>query len=138
MYFEIYKETTKTGAIAAHDLKLCPLVIKVVGMVPADRRVGPLIIDEEAGRPYAEDAYAREWRIIADAAGIPKDVWNMDARAGGISEADDAGAALDDIRSQAAHAQAATTARYVRGTIGKSSKVANLRAEHLAERQPND
>jgi hypothetical protein len=107
-------------------------------MVPADRRVGPLIIDEEAGRPYAEDAYAREWRIIADAAGIPKDVWNMDARAGGISEADDAGAAPDDIRSQAAHAQAATTARYVRGTIGKSPKVANLRAEHRAERQPND
>jgi len=25
--FEEYKQTTKTGAIAAHDLKLCPLVI---------------------------------------------------------------------------------------------------------------
>ncbi|WP_442756597.1 integrase [Methylocystis sp. JAN1] len=136
--FEIYKETTKTGAIAAHDLKLCPLVMKVVGMIPADRRVGPLIVDEEAGRPYAEHAYAREWRVIADAAGVPQGVWNMDARAGGISEADDAGAALDDIRSQAAHAQAATTARYVRGTIGKSRKVAKLRAAHRAERQSND
>lgn len=136
--FELYKITTKTGAIAAHDLKLCPLVMKVIGLIPSDRRVGPLIVDETAGRPYAEHAYAREWRIVADAVGIPKGVWNMDARAGGISEADEAGAALDDIRSQAAHSQASTTARYVRGTIGKSRKVALLRTAHRAERKPND
>src|SRR5262249_46543888 len=36
--------------------------------------------------------YAREWRVVARAAGVPDQVWNMDARAGGISEADDAGA----------------------------------------------
>lgn len=136
--FEVYKQTTKTGAIAAHDLKLCPLIMRVIGMIPQDRRVGPLIIDEAAGRPFAEHAYAREWRIIAESAGIPKGVWNMDARAGGISEADDAGADLDDIRSQAAHSQVSTTVRYVRGTIGKSRKVAKLRAAHRAERTTND
>jgi len=136
--FEIYKVTTKTGAIAAHDLKLCPLVMKVLGMVPSERRIGPLIVDEIAGRPYAEHAYAREWRVIAEAAKVPKAVWNMDARAGGISEADDAGADLDDIRSQAAHSQASTTARYIRGTIGKSRRVARLRTAHRAERKPND
>jgi hypothetical protein len=136
--FELYKRTTKTGAIAAHDLKLCPLTMKIIAMVAPDRRVGPLIVDETAGRPYAEHAYAREWRVIAEAAGVPKGVWNMDARAGGISEADDAGADLDDIRSQAAHSQVSTTARYVRGTIGKSRKVAKLRAAHRAERKPND
>lgn len=135
--FEIYKQTTKTGAIAAHDLKLCPMTMTIIAMVAAERRVGPLIIDETAGRPYAEHAYAREWRLIADAAGIPRSIRNMDARAGGISEADDAGADLDDIRSQAAHALASTTARYVRGTIGKSRKVARLRAAHRAERTPN-
>ena len=135
--FEIYKVTTKTGAIAAHDLKLCPLVMKVVGMIPADKRVGPLIIDEEACRPYAEHAYSREWRVIADAAGVPRAVWTMDARAGGISEGDEAGADLDDIRAQAAHSQASTTIRYVRGTIGKSRRVAQLRPAHRAERKPN-
>ena len=134
---EIYKITTKTGAIAAHDLKLCPITLKILGLAPADRRIGPLIIDEEAGRPYAEHAYAREWRIVANKAGVPKGVWNMDARAGGISEADEAGAALDDIRSAAAHSQASTTARYVRGTIGKSRKVAQIRAAHRAERPSN-
>ncbi len=136
--FELYKQTTKTGAIAAHDLRLCPLTMKMIALVPADRRVGPIIIDETAGRPYAEHAYAREWRAIAEKAGVPKGVWNMDARAGGISEADDAGADLDDIRSAAAHSQVSTTARYVRGTIGKSRKVARLRAAHRAEHKSND
>ena len=83
-------------------------------------------------------AYTREWRKVATAAGIPKNVWNMDARAGGISEADDAGAELDDIRSAAAHSQASTTARYVRGTIGKSRKVAQLRQAHRSGKNDSE
>jgi hypothetical protein len=126
----IVKETTKTGADVAHDLKLCPIVQQVLSKIPNSSRVGPLIIDENAGRPYAEHAYAREWRKMARAASVPDKIWNMDARAGGISEADDAGADLDSIRSAAGHTQASTTARYVRGTIGKSRKVAELRLVH--------
>jgi integrase len=126
----ITKETTKTGADVSHDLKLCPIVQSVLSTIPNSARIGPLIIDENAGRPYAEHAYAREWRMVARAAGVPDVVWNMDARAGGISEADDAGADLDSIRSAAGHTQASTTARYVRGTIGKSRKVAQLRRAH--------
>lgn len=126
---EIYKEMSKTGATAAHDLKLCPIIMSLLQLMPANR-VGPLIIDEYAGRPYATDGYQREWRAIAKLAGIPAHIWNMDARAGGISEADDAGADIDAIRSAAAHSQASTTVRYVRGTIGKSRKVASLRAAH--------
>ena len=79
-----------------------------------------------------EHAYAREWRAVARKAGIPDTVWNMDARAGGISEADDAGADLDMIRSAEGHTQASTTARHVRGTIGKSRTVAQLRQAHRA------
>jgi hypothetical protein len=124
------KATTKTGAYAAHDLKLCPLVLQCLELVPADRRVGPLILDETAGRPYAESAYGREWRLVARAAGIPNHVWNMDARAGAITEAEDAGADLDHIRSTAAHAQVSTTLRYSRGAVGKSRKVAELRIGH--------
>ena len=60
--------------------------------MPTSARVGPVIIDETAGRPYAKHAYAREWRTIARMAGIPDGVWNMDARAGAITEAEDAGA----------------------------------------------
>jgi hypothetical protein len=128
----VRKRTTKTGAIVAHDLKLCPLVLGVLEHVPLSARVGPLIIDEKAGRPYAEYVYTRRWRAIARKAGIPNDIWNMDARAGAISEADDAGADLDMIRSTAGHTQSTTTARYIRGTIGKSRTVAKLRQAHRA------
>ena len=128
--FVIHKETTKTGSIVSHDLKLCPLALEALNSVPLDRRIGPLIVDEEAGRHYAEHAYAREWRIVARTAGIPDSVWNMDARAGAITEAEDAGADLDEIRGSVGHTQASTTARYSRGAIGKSRKVAALRAAH--------
>lgn len=131
---QLVKDTTKTGQTAAHDLTLCPIVMKVLAPIPTDRRIGPPISDPVSGRPYAEFVYTREWRRVATAAGIPKHIWNMDARAGGISEADDAGAELDHIRSAAAHAQSSTTARYVRGTIGKSRKVAELRLAHRASR----
>jgi hypothetical protein len=131
----IKKDTTKTGATVVADLKLCPLVMKVLALIPADKRVGPLIIDEKSGRPYAEDGYAREWRIVARAAGIPDHVKNMDARAGAISEADEALAPLDEIRSTAGHSQSSTTIRYIRGSAGKSKHVAELRQQHRASKQ---
>ena len=134
----IVKETTKTGVMVAHDLKLCPLVYSTLALVPVHQRIGPLIIDEQAGRPYAAHAYTREWRSIARTAGVPDHVWNMDARAGGISEGDDAGADLDMLRSAAGHTQASTTARYVRGTIGKSRKVAELRQAHREAARKHD
>jgi hypothetical protein len=132
---EIRKVTTKTGAIVVVDLKLCPLVLDVIRLIPPDKRIGPLIIDENAGRPYAEDGYAREWRKVARAAGIPDYIKNMDARAGAITAADDALASLDDIRSSAGHSQASTTVRYVRGSSGKSKHVAELRLLHRARKQ---
>lgn len=126
------KITSKTGAIAAHDLTVCPHVQAVAALIPPERRVGPLVIDEKSGRPYAEDSFSREWRVVARAAGVPDHVWNMDARAGAITEAEDAGADLDHVRAAAAHSQASTTARYSRGAVGKSRTVAQLRLAHRA------
>lgn len=130
----LVKETTKTGAMVAHDLALCPITLELMAQVAPEAKVGPVIIDEMAGRPYAKDAYAREWRLVARAAGIPDEVWNMDARAGAITEAEDAGADLDEIRGAVGHTQASTTARYSRGALGKSRKVAQLRQAHRAGR----
>lgn len=130
----VRKATTKTGAIAAHDFKLYSLVLTLLDMVPAEKRIGPLIINEATGKPYAEWVYTREWRVVARAAGIPDEIRNMDARAGALTEADDAGAELDFIRATAAHAQASTTLRYLRGGVGKSRAVAGLRATHRANR----
>ena len=130
--FVIRKATTKTGALIAVDLRLCPLVLELLDLVPADQRVGPIVVDETAGRPYAEWAYAREWRVVAQAAGIPAAVWNADARAGAITEAEDAGAELDVIRGAIGHTQVSTTARYSRGALGKSRMVAQMRNAHRA------
>lgn len=130
----ISKETTKTGALVSHDLKEFPLVMSLLAQIPAEQRIGGLIIDETASRPYAEFAYARDWRVIARDAGIPDAVWNTDARAGAITEAEDAGADLDTIRGSVGHAQATTTARYSRGAIGKSRKVAQARVALRGEK----
>ena len=126
----VKKVTTKTGATVVADWKLCPLLLQVLDLVPHGSRIGPVIINEKTGMPYFEDGFAREWRVVANAAGIPKSIKNMDARAGAISEADDALAPLDEIRSTAGHAQSSTTTRYIRGTAGKSKHVAELRQLH--------
>lgn len=128
------KETTKTGALVSHDLSLCPMTLELLAKVPSAAKIGPLIVDENAGRPYAKDAYTREWRVIARAAGIPDEVWNIDARAGAITEAEDAGAELDEIRGAIGRTQASTTARCSRGAVGKSRKVAQLRQAHRTSR----
>ena len=44
----------------------------------------------------------------------------------------------DMLRSAAGHTQASTTARYVRGTIGKSRKVAELRQAHREAARKHD
>jgi hypothetical protein len=126
----IRKETTKTGALVSHDLKVYPSVMELLAKVPADKRVGALIVDETASRPYAEFAYARDWRIVARSAGIPDTVWNMDARAGAITEAEDAGADIETIRGGVGHTQATTTVRYSRGAVGKSRSIASSRNVH--------
>ena len=88
----------KTGATAADDLTLCPETMRLLHLVPAAERSGPLTIAEAVGRACATDGDARGRRAIADMAGIPKHVWNTDARAGATAETDDTGTDLDEIR----------------------------------------
>jgi hypothetical protein len=52
---------------------------------------GPMVLNDLTGYPYTASEFRRKWRIIADAAGIPKSVKNMDSRAGAITEATEAG-----------------------------------------------
>lgn len=42
---------------------------------------GPLIVYERTGLPYHSHQFRRMWRIVADAAGVPKDARNMDSGA---------------------------------------------------------
>jgi len=95
---------------------------------------GPIIRSEFDGLPWTGPEFRRWWRIVAEAAGVPKTVRNMDSRAGAISEATDAGADLEHVRHAATHSNIAMTQRYSRGEVGKIENVQKLRAEHRKNR----
>lgn len=124
----LVKQTTKTAAIGEWRLALYPLVTKALAAMPEGMRAGPMIVSETIGKPYRPDDFRVKWRRIATAAGVPADVWNMDSRAGGITEGADAGATIEDLRRHATHADGKMTARYMRGTEKATAKVATLRA----------
>ena len=69
----------------------------------------------------------KRWREVATAAGVPLEVKNMDSRAGGITEATDAGASIEAVRHHATHRDARTTMRYSRQTLAKTQSVAEIR-----------
>ncbi len=125
------KTTTKTRTPMTFDLTLMPMAMEELRRVAPAKRDGPIIIDETAGRPYAENRYQQEWRKVADAAGVPRGVFNMDARSGGATEADEAGAARSDLQRGMGHSDPKTTTRYVRGeTLPSARRVATARAAH--------
>lgn len=127
----ILKHTTsKKGTLAEFNINLYPLVVAEIARVPVERRMGPMIVCEASGLPYRRRHFARLWRRAATAAGVPSNVWNMDSRAGGVTEATDAGAGLEDVRHHAQHSNVAITQRYSRQTLEKTSRVAQLRVKH--------
>lgn len=62
---------------------------------PLEQRTGAIIKDE-TDQPVRDGSYCRWFRQIARAAGIPDEVWLMDTRAGGATEAEEAGADIKD------------------------------------------
>ena len=117
----------KTGFEVEHDLKLHPMIMEEIALVPSEKRVGPMIIAETTGEPYKHRTFTQQWRVVAKKAGVPNKVWNMDARAGGITEAYDLGAAETDVMKAAGHKNRQTSARYNRGTLEQTSRVAKTR-----------
>ena len=112
---------------AVFDLKLLPMVMEEIAFVPPEKRIGPLIVSETTGIPWRRRRFQEHWRKCARAAGIPDDIWSMDTRAGGLSEADEAGAELGALRHAATHSQPSTTVRYLRRPLKKTSEVAKQR-----------
>lgn len=128
------KETTKTGQEAVHDTTAYPFLRQYLDMVPIAQRIGPIVKDEKSGLPYRQRYFIDQWREIADAVGIPKNVWNMDSRAGGVTEGADAGANIEHLRHHANHSNIATTGRYDRKTLEKTRQVAALRVARREEK----
>jgi len=123
----LVKRTTKTATTGEWNLALSPLVGLALAAFPPEVRHGPMIVAETTGRPYRPNDYQKVWRRLADAVGVPRDVWNMDSRAGGITEGDAAGAEPRDLQRHATHSSFQTTNRYVRGSKDATERVARLR-----------
>lgn len=116
------------------NLQLAPMVmselkhtIDLYGRLP---QTGPVITYEGTAMPYLASEYRRKWRIIADDCGVPKGVFNMDSRSGGISEATDAGADIEHVRHAATHSDISMTQRYSRSAEAKIAQVMQQRVAH--------
>jgi hypothetical protein len=94
-----------------------------------------MIVSETTQHPYRADDFRVKWRAIARAVGVPDDVWNMDSRAGGITEGDEAGATIEDLRKHATHTDSKMTGRYTRSTLRATEKVARLRVAAREQRK---
>jgi hypothetical protein len=135
--FDLKIRTSKTGQPVVHALSACPLVVKCLS-VPGRPTEGPVAARRD-GRPWGDRrSFGKAWRKVASTAGLPKDVWNMDSRAGAISEAAEAGASDDDIARNAAHATKATTRRiYKRLGHASSVRVSERRIRHRDAKSPS-
>jgi hypothetical protein len=122
-------KTSKTGASVSRDLKSYALVAEALKAYKIPD-IGPVVIDEDHGKPYWENRYAEKFRKVRDAAGVPSNVWSMDSRAGAVSETVEATGSLEAARDLATHTTTKTTRRYSRGDgLEASRKIAEARAE---------
>jgi len=117
------------------DLRLAPMVMEEFQRMfgSTDRAAmpasGPVILCEVNAWPYYNTEFRRKWRKLANSAGIPKTIKNMDTRAGAITEATDAGADLEWVRQAATHSNISQTQSYSRGSTQKIAGVMMLRAK---------
>jgi hypothetical protein len=125
---KVVSKTALTSAKeAVHRIANYPELVAELERVPRERRVGPLVINEATGKPYKPEQCRYYFRLIARAAGIPDSIWNMDARAGAVTEAYEAGATTEGAMSFAAHSEVSTSRRYLRDTVEQNERVAQLR-----------
>jgi len=98
-------QTSKTGKPVVHALASCQLVVECLEKIGKSVTDGP-VARQADGSPWRDrQSFSKAWREIARAAGIPENVWNMDNRASGITEASEAGVPDDDIIKQSGHPQ---------------------------------
>jgi len=124
-------KTSKTRSAIEFDLTNYSLLFPLLEAVPHAERLGAIVIGEH-GLPIRERSYRKWFRQIARATGIPDEVWLMDSRAGGATEADEAGADLKAISDHLTHSETRMTVRYIRNVKGRTKEVADARNKKRA------
>lgn len=121
--------TSKTKSPSGYLLTEHPLLFPLLDSVPMADRTGA-IVKGEHGLPVRARSYRKWFRQIARAAEIPDTVWNMDARAGAATEADEAVGDVALVQDMLTHSDARMTGHYIRRRERGNSVVAKARAEH--------
>jgi hypothetical protein len=62
------------------NLRLAPMVMEELNRLTKLPTNGPMIGSEAMKQPYGSHAFRRQWRILANAMGVPSSVYNMDRR----------------------------------------------------------
>jgi hypothetical protein len=121
------KTERSTGAMIHVNLARCPMVMVELTGVPQEARTGPLVVNEETGRPYQRHPWEAVWRAAREAARLSSELWNRDLRAGGITEAEMAGVSADDRAKLAGHSAKINRAVYSRDRLTASNRVVEAR-----------
>lgn len=133
--------TSKNATEAPFDVAEYPLFTTALATVPEAERRGPVVITDERV-PIFSRFYVALYTDVAASCGVPKEVWNMRARHGGLTEGynaiveDDERASLADLRYHAQHSNLDTTLKnYVVGGIASTRRVARKRVARRNRRE---
>ncbi|MGX9443934.1 hypothetical protein ACWX0K_15330 [Nitrobacteraceae bacterium UC4446_H13] len=122
----------KTGKRAQFDVAEYPLFQLALSAMPEGQRHGPFVTDDD-GDPVRYRVFYGMYRAVADAAGVPKDVWNARARHGGGTEARASGATIEDTTDHMQKTDMEGTRRdYIGGNVETTRRVARKRVARRA------
>jgi hypothetical protein len=116
------------------DLKDTPMLLAMLQESPKDKRIGPVIVCARTGLPWREKHYTDTFREVARAAGVPDNVWSMDMRAGGATEADELQVSDRQLQDALGHKDPKTKDRYRRSKQRNAQNVVRLRQSAKGER----
>jgi hypothetical protein len=123
-----YYQTKKGANLREFDLKPVQRLLGLMQETPKDQRQGAIIVCERTGKPWSKRYYAEIFREIATAAGWPKDLWSMDMRAGGGTEASAIPTVTDRmLQNGFGHRDPKSKERYLREPQHNANKVVELR-----------
>lgn len=118
------------------DLKDTPLLHSLLQETPKDKRIGPVIVCERTEIQWREKHYTDTFREVARAAGVPDDVWSMDMRAGGATEADGIMGITDRDLKAAGGWKSDMHNRYTRAPQRRAQNVVKLRQKASGGNEP--
>lgn len=123
-----YYQTKKGANLREFDLKVVQRLLGLMQETPKERRQGPIIVCEASGLPWIKRRYLDKFREIARAAGVPDEIYSMDMRSGGATEADHIPEVTDRMFDDAGGwADPKMKDRYRRRKQDNAQKVVSLR-----------